>query len=82
VVTEKATVIWCDAMVAGRLLTKVLKKSAASVFRVEDSFVLEMKAAGSSKILLMIYESVQRHIPEDYLHGHFWENLRFHKLIL
>jgi hypothetical protein len=42
-------------MLAGILLTNVLKKSAASIFRAGDSFMLEMKVAGSSKIMLMIY---------------------------
>lgn len=83
VVTEGYCLLSCDAMWAGRLLTKVFKKSAASLFKVEDSLVLEVKAAGSSKILLMIYERVQRHIPEDCnLHRHCWENLKFHEVIL
>jgi hypothetical protein len=40
-------------------------KSAASVLRIKDSSTLNMEAAGPFKMLVMIYQTTWRHIPEN-----------------
>jgi hypothetical protein len=59
-----------------QMLTNVLEKFAAFIF---NSFTLKMEAAGSSEMLITIYQTTEDHMPEDSNHhSHCSEILKSH----
>jgi hypothetical protein len=59
-----------------QMLTNISEKFAAFIF---NSFTLRLEAAGSSEMLITIYQTTEDHMPEDSnCHSHCSENPKSH----
>jgi hypothetical protein len=52
--------------VTSQISNKDSKEHTASIFEVQESFILNMEEAGSPEMLVLIHRTTRRYIPEGF----------------